>query len=337
MAVDLDDGSRPEGEPSPSKVVLSLASEVYWALLAATEAQARERHPELAELYVADPALCERVASFWDDGSAHYDELVVLAHFGGVLAGEPPLPAFLDAVRGAAGSVPADLRLGSESPSNRARLLVRLAHLRRDRALGNRYAQLLEDVWSPLDGTWRDELPAQAAASARLDGLLAAGTPWLDLLPPDCNLFHFDQLREGPGRAMVATTPGLLAISRFAAKLSVVDVTDVLFVSFAPPGLAVAERERAALLGRQVRAVADPTRLALLRLLAGGGRRVGELSAELTVSQPTVSNHLKVLKESGLVRTERRDGRQQLVVDRGALDRVLAEVAEFVAPPPACC
>ena len=50
-------------------------------------------------------------------------------------------------------------------------------------------------------------------------------------------------------------------------------------------------------------ALADPTRILLLYRLAEGQRNVGELAAALNVSQPTVSRHLKVLRERGMVTT----------------------------------
>lgn len=48
-------------------------------------------------------------------------------------------------------------------------------------------------------------------------------------------------------------------------------------------------------------ALADPTRRALLEELSIGERAVGELVAAVEASQPTVSKHLRVLRESGLV------------------------------------
>jgi ArsR family transcriptional regulator len=52
-------------------------------------------------------------------------------------------------------------------------------------------------------------------------------------------------------------------------------------------------------------ALADPTRIMLLYRLAEGPQNVGELAAALNVSQPTVSRHLKVLRERGMVTTTR--------------------------------
>ncbi len=52
-------------------------------------------------------------------------------------------------------------------------------------------------------------------------------------------------------------------------------------------------------------ALADPTRIMLLYLLVEGAKNVGQLTEELSVNQPMVSRHLKVLRERGLVTTER--------------------------------
>ena len=48
-------------------------------------------------------------------------------------------------------------------------------------------------------------------------------------------------------------------------------------------------------------ALGNPTRRAIFERLAGGPRAVGELAEGLPVSRPAVSQHLRVLKEAGLV------------------------------------
>jgi DNA-binding transcriptional ArsR family regulator len=58
-------------------------------------------------------------------------------------------------------------------------------------------------------------------------------------------------------------------------------------------------------------ALADPTRREVFERLADGPRAVGELAAGLPVSRPAVSQHLKVLKEAGLV-TDRADGARRV-------------------------
>lgn len=52
-------------------------------------------------------------------------------------------------------------------------------------------------------------------------------------------------------------------------------------------------------------ALADPTRILLLYALDEKPRNVTELSNELSISQPTTSRHLKILRERGLVFFER--------------------------------
>jgi DNA-binding transcriptional ArsR family regulator len=58
-------------------------------------------------------------------------------------------------------------------------------------------------------------------------------------------------------------------------------------------------------------ALGDPTRRAIFEQLREGPRAVGEIAGDLPVSRPAVSQHLRVLKEAGLV-TERRDGTRRL-------------------------
>ena len=54
------------------------------------------------------------------------------------------------------------------------------------------------------------------------------------------------------------------------------------------------------------RALADPTRRAILELLRTGPRTSGEIAEKFDSSWPTISRHLAVLREGGLVVTERK-------------------------------
>ena len=66
-------------------------------------------------------------------------------------------------------------------------------------------------------------------------------------------------------------------------------------------------------------ALGDPTRRAIFERLREGALAVGEIAEELPVSRPAVSQHLRVLKEAGLVR-ERRNGTRRLYrIDPDAL------------------
>ena len=63
--------------------------------------------------------------------------------------------------------------------------------------------------------------------------------------------------------------------------------------------------------GDGISALADPTRRAVFERLRRGPQPVGEIARGLPVSRPAVSQHLRVLKEAGLV-TERKDGTRRL-------------------------
>jgi DNA-binding transcriptional ArsR family regulator len=58
-------------------------------------------------------------------------------------------------------------------------------------------------------------------------------------------------------------------------------------------------------------ALGDPTRRAIFERLRRGPSSVGELAAVLPVSRPAVSQHLRVLREAGLV-TDRRNGTRRI-------------------------
>jgi DNA-binding transcriptional ArsR family regulator len=57
------------------------------------------------------------------------------------------------------------------------------------------------------------------------------------------------------------------------------------------------------------KALADPTRREILRLLTSGEKTAGELADRFDMTKPSVSHHFAVLKEADLVRT-RREGTQ---------------------------
>jgi DNA-binding transcriptional ArsR family regulator len=84
---------------------------------------------------------------------------------------------------------------------------------------------------------------------------------------------------------------------------------------------------------RVFRAVADPTRRAMIERLRGAERSVTELSRPFRMSQPAVSQHLRVLREAGLVR-ERQAGRRRLYrLEPGPLHGVQEWVAKQIRDP----
>lgn len=75
-------------------------------------------------------------------------------------------------------------------------------------------------------------------------------------------------------------------------------------------------------------ALAEPNRRRILDLLRAGERPAGDLVAALSISQPGVSRHLRVLREAGLVRA-RGDGQRRLYSLEPAS---LVEIDAWLAP-----
>jgi DNA-binding transcriptional ArsR family regulator len=76
-------------------------------------------------------------------------------------------------------------------------------------------------------------------------------------------------------------------------------------------------------------ALGDPTRKAIFELLTDRPRAVGELAGELPVSRPAVSQHLKVLKNAGLVVDRPIGARRVYRVDPDGLAALRADLERF--------
>jgi DNA-binding transcriptional ArsR family regulator len=76
-------------------------------------------------------------------------------------------------------------------------------------------------------------------------------------------------------------------------------------------------------------ALADPTRRRVFERLARGPRAVGELAKGLPVSRPAVSQHLKVLKDAGLVRDQAQGTRRVYEIDPKGLGAMRAWLDRF--------
>jgi DNA-binding transcriptional ArsR family regulator len=75
--------------------------------------------------------------------------------------------------------------------------------------------------------------------------------------------------------------------------------------------------------------IAEPNRRAILGLLASSDRCVGEIERELGMTQPTVSKHLRVLREAGLVEAEVDAQRRLYRLKPESLKEVDAWLAQF--------
>lgn len=83
------------------------------------------------------------------------------------------------------------------------------------------------------------------------------------------------------------------------------------------------------MLDRTLRALGDPTRREILRVLRGGDLTAGELSALFPITDASVSHHLSVLKEAGLVQAERNGRNIVYSLDSTVFQQALEELMSY--------
>ncbi|WP_237774676.1 metalloregulator ArsR/SmtB family transcription factor [Actinosynnema sp. ALI-1.44] len=79
-------------------------------------------------------------------------------------------------------------------------------------------------------------------------------------------------------------------------------------------------------------AIADPVRRQILEMLRTGPLPAGVIADSFAITRPAISRHLRVLRESGLVRDETVGRQRVYALEPAALDELKAWLAELTAP-----
>lgn len=82
------------------------------------------------------------------------------------------------------------------------------------------------------------------------------------------------------------------------------------------------------------RALADPTRRAILDQLRSGSRTSGEIAEQFGSSWPTISRHLSVLKDAGLINAEKEGQFMRYELATTVFHDVLEKLTEWTQPSP---
>ena len=80
------------------------------------------------------------------------------------------------------------------------------------------------------------------------------------------------------------------------------------------------------------KALADPTRRAILKRLQQGSETAGEIAAAFTISKPSLSHHFNILKAADLVRTERRGQHIVYSLNATVLQEAMAMLLDIFSP-----
>ncbi|HWE54433.1 MAG TPA: metalloregulator ArsR/SmtB family transcription factor [Acidimicrobiales bacterium] len=306
----------------------SIAIELDWVLSLAIKTLSSQ--PAVDEMYRSHPDLVAEVQSLWgaDERLPYcgFPEIEVLAAHAGMLF-STDTDALFAALADAAADPPAHLPFLTEKPEARIQLNRRLEVLRSSSERRQHYLEVVSRVWSQLRPEWeRAGMPAITAEIAQREAELRRDPDWLRLTPEICRTEQpFDELVDELG------TDGVVAFlpAYFAGKGLIVDVPGALVLGVGVRSESAA-RARTELLARRLKAIADPTRLAVLDGLARHELTVTEIARRYSLAQPTVSNHIKLLREAGFV-SSRSEGRSRLIqLDRDVVTEVFEELRQLL-------
>lgn len=306
----------------------SLLLELLWITLVAPEEKGEDEYPARIGRFAAAPGLEERVKRFWGDGEKCFLELFVVADRAGVVFEADPA-CLLDGLAAGAVAPPRFEELASETPEDQVRFRSRIARLHGDPDLRAGWLELMADCLEAVRITWETvgsptvELAAETLASR----VPSVGT-YEDLY--SVVKYDFDgalqRLAHEYGRAGKEAT---LIPAYFARNCFGVSLPEQMILSVPVPAGPLGPSEATKTRARVLKAMGDATRLGMLEAIARRPRTVGELATLMGVAQPTASNHLRVLREAGLLQ-QTSDGDRRLEVNSEAVAEIASAIVRWV-------
>ncbi|HET7421518.1 MAG TPA: metalloregulator ArsR/SmtB family transcription factor [Candidatus Dormibacteraeota bacterium] len=319
----------------------SAVAELAWLLDLLVQG-ARYAEPALDELdrsllpgiAALRPSIRESFVSLWNDAIRGCPELLVLAHESGRAPDDDPrgLFSWLSTLP----SHPAGRHeLLSEVPGARRAIRRRLDRLATDVRLRRAYRNVLSEVWSAAAPAWERRGRASAArAAAEYRRRLASARTASDVvrsMPPRHPLTRADPARVAllfRRRPRFAVAPMFFCMSGG----SIVDLDDHLHIGVPASANEPVRRNRDALfVASRARVLAEPTRVHVLIHLLSRPSGVMEMTRALKMSQPTVSEHVRVLMAAGVIRRRREGSRTVLVPAERGFERLLEDARATLA------
>ena len=316
----------------------SAPAELAWILTLLSET-APYAVPALAELEESllpgVGGLRERVLDesrrLWNDDLAGCLELPALAHHAGCLL-DPDLDRLLGWLAHTTNHPGPHYELLSERTEVREAVGARFERLCRDGSVRARYRELIRPVWEVVRGAWRrDGRRVSAEACETWRTRVAAAGHIEDLVAPRHPLAQ----AEHHGLEDLWTHRAGFVLSPLYFCLSgghVADVGEYVHVAVPASDLLPVRKVRDALfVADRLRVLAEATRVHILIQLLSAPAAVMELARTLRLSQATVSGHVKVLRNAGLVQHRRVGSRTVLVASRKRVERLLEDVRSTIS------
>ena len=329
--LDLPQNS-PEPPVLPVAVRTSLVTDLVWAMWVHEE-EPDPIYPARLGRFGGSADLPARLAGFWDDGQGFFTEVLVVADRIGALFEDDPERLFELLEAGAAGPTRTE-PLASEAPEDQKLFRARLKRLHDSSKVRRAWIALIRDVWAAVGPEWDRHGRSAAEAVARelrqKTGTSAGPAQLIPLL--HCtNDSSFDErlwdlAGQGGGRVLVVP-------AWYARRGMYLSFPGSIIVTPASATVAAGPTAETQNRARRFKALGDPTRLAILEAIGRRPRTVGELAEAFGLAQPTVSNHVRVLREAGLLFVARDAGRR-LEPNVAALVQLFAESQGVVAGEP---
>ena len=292
------------------RVTPSIAAELAW-LLDLLVQTVRYAAPALGELdrsllpgiEALRPQVKDRYALLWDDSLRGCPELLVAA--GSEIDDDARQLLAWFSTRPRNSTLRYDLI--SEPAPDRRQIRRRLALLASDIAIRRRYRDILAAVWQFAGPVWERRgrgVTAKATDdwSRRLASVRNA-SELIKLMPPRHPLAGEEPM---PRRRRLVLVPIYFCMSGG----SVTDLGDRLVIGVPASALDPVRRSRdAAYVADRARLLAEPTRVSILIHVMTAPSGVMEISRALRMSQPAVSEHVRVLAAAGLIRKARSGSR----------------------------
>jgi ArsR family transcriptional regulator len=212
-----------------------------------------------------------------------------------------------------------------------------LAHAARILRGGDLYARFwhwLDRFYYGFYGPWR-EGRAEAMEALERRGMAALGAAAGSGVPPDTAwLPDASPLCEYPELAS-AVQQGQLRVLFWVEPFGLPDLWALLpgwvLVSFAEPGMLYQNFQAvAADVASRAKALADPTRLIILRMIRHLGMINTEMANALDLARPTVSVHAKILRDAGLIESHREGRETRHKIVRAEVLRLLHDLRQFL-------
>ena len=319
----------PQNPPVPTLPLVvrpSLVCELVWAM--ACQAPDDEApYPARAGRFSSAPGLEERIRGFWDDGQCFFTEVLVLADRADAIF-EEDFERLLERLETAAAESQRSEPLGSEPVADQRLFRSRLKRLHDKPSLRREWIDLMRETWAAVGPAWERRGRMAAEAEAReYRQKLADQVAYVEVE----SLFHCDYdgaltkvFRElvGEGGEVV------LVPAYFGRRGMFVAFPERVLMSPPTPAIPTGPTPETRNRAKRFKALGDPTRLAIFEAAGRRPRTVGELSDLMGLAQPTVSNHVRTLREAGLLATG--DDRR-LRPDVAAMERLFKEASGVVA------